>query len=144
MYNKKYYPCPTDRLQEIVRLYISECTIEGINWDVAFVQMCHETGFLTYTGDVDPSQNNFAGIGTFDGKPGHTFRTVNEGIRAHVQHLKAYASRTPLSTLCVDPRYKVVQGIKDFFGKCKSLKDLTGKWAADKQYHERILPNYRG
>lgn len=136
--NKKYYPCPNERLQEFARLYISECKIEGVNHDVAFAQMCHETGFLTFTGDVDPSQNNFAGIGTFDGKPGHTFRTVNEGIRAHVQHLKGYGSREPLSTLMVDPRYKTLQGLSKVFGQCKTLQDLTGKWATDKNYHEKI------
>ena len=40
---------PDAKYEKVMRLaeyYISECNIEGINSDVAFIQMCLETGFL--------------------------------------------------------------------------------------------------
>lgn len=121
----------------LAKIYLRESRIEGINWDVAFIQMCHETGFLTFLGDVEPAQFNFAGIGTFDGKKGHAFSSIKEGVRAHIQHLKAYSSTKPLQNECVDPRYELVKNSPNF-GNAKTLADLTGKWATDPLYDQKI------
>ena len=68
-----------------------------------------ETGWLQFGGDVKASQYNFAGIGaTGGGKPGHSFGSIRTGIRAHVQHLKAYANKEALQNTCVDPRFSYV------------------------------------
>jgi hypothetical protein len=63
-----------------------------IRWDVAFFQMMLETGNLTFKGDVQSSQNNFAGMGaTGNHVPGESFPNVATGVKAHLQHLLMYA-----------------------------------------------------
>ncbi len=118
----------------IVRTYIWECAYEGVNHDVAFVQMCHETNFLRFGGDVSADQNNFCGLGTIGNSVvGHCFPDIKTGIRAHVQHLKAYASIKPLVNRCVDPRFALV-----IRGSAKDIFDLTGKWATDSNYGKSL------
>lgn len=54
-------------------------------------------------------QNNFCGMGvTGKGMKGNSFDTPLLGIRAQVQHLKAYASVEGLKNACIDPRFKYV------------------------------------
>lgn len=63
-----------------------------LRWDYGFFQMLVETGFLTFTGDVKPEQNNFAGLGTTGGGvKGETFKDVSSGVRAHLEHLAMYS-----------------------------------------------------
>ena len=95
---------------DFVDFTIKEAKIEGVNHDILFAQMMHETGYLKFGGDVKPEQNNFAGIGaTGNGNPGNSFPSVEIGIRAVVQHLKAYASTEPLKQAVVDPRFDYVK-----------------------------------
>lgn len=120
--------------KEIATLYFEEAKLEGINHDVAFSQMCLETGFLKFGGDVDSTQNNFCGLGvTGKGVKGLSFEDERKGIRAHIQHLKAYATTQNLKTEIVDTRFKFVKR-----GSAKRVDDLTGKWAADKSYGKKI------
>lgn len=62
-----------------------------LRWDYAFFQMLLETNTLKYTGDVKITQNNFAGLGaTGRGARGESFKTVSDGVRAHLQHILMY------------------------------------------------------
>lgn len=123
-----------NKSREIATLYFEEAKLEGINHDVAFSQMCLETGFLSFGGDVHPEQNNFCGLGvTGNGVKGLSFEDERKGIRAHIQHLKAYATTKNLNTEIVDTRFKFVKR-----GSAKHVDDLTGKWAADKSYGKKI------
>lgn len=125
---------PRTRMVEIYRAYDSATRVEGVKLSVALAQMLHETNFLLFTGTVRPEQNNFAGIGTLDAAtPGHYFKDYQTGALAHVQHLKAYASTSPLNTPLVDPRFKYVKR-----GISPTLAGLTGRWASDPQYAERL------
>ena len=45
---------------------------------------------------------------TSNGMKGNSFDTPQLGIRAQVQHLKAYASTDALKNACIDPRFKYV------------------------------------
>ncbi|MCD8045498.1 MAG: GBS Bsp-like repeat-containing protein [Clostridiales bacterium] len=91
------------------QMYYDECVVEGVAPAVAFCQAMKETGFLKFGGDVSITQYNFCGLGaTGGGAAGNSFSTVREGIRAHVQHLKAYASTDSLNNTCVDPRFSYV------------------------------------
>ena len=55
------------------------------------------------------TQYNFAGIGTTGGGvPGNSYPDVRTGIRAQIQHLKAYATDEALVKECVDDRYSYV------------------------------------
>ncbi len=121
-------------VEKIVDLYVKEAAIEGVNHDIAYAQMLLETGYLKYGGDVKKEQNNFCGLGaTGDGVPGLTFNSVEEGVRAHIQHLKAYASTDTLQTKKVDDRFGRIRR-----GTATEIKHLTGRWATDPLYHLKL------
>lgn len=123
-----------DLVNEFASVYIEEAKLEGINWDIAFVQMCLETGFLKYGGVVETGQNNFCGLGSFDNKKGASFPTIREGVRAHVQHLKAYSSKEELKGDLLDPRFHLVQR-----GSALNVNELAGKWAEDPKYGTKLI-----
>lgn len=124
------YPFP-----ELVHLYQEEANIEGVNYDIAFCQMCLETEFLRFGGEVKAAQNNFAGLGTLGGAAETAcFATPRLGVRAHIQHLKAYASTEPLVQEVIDPRFHFVTR-----GIAPSVLQLSGRWSDDLQYGNRIL-----
>ena len=93
-------------IEKFCQIYVEEAKAEGIKVEVAFMQAMVETGWLKFGGAVQISQYNFAGIGALDGgAQGATFKTVREGVRAQIQHLKAYANEKPLNNTQVDPRF---------------------------------------
>jgi hypothetical protein len=115
-------------------LYIEEAAAEGVNHDTAFAQMCLETGFLRYGGLVSPDMNNFCGLGAIGPEqPGLVFPDPRTGVRAHIQHLQAYASEGTLKQELVDPRYRYVRR-----GAAPTIHGLTGTWATDKNYSAKI------
>jgi len=124
----------TDFARTLAGLYISEAAFEGVNHDVAFAQMCLETGFLSYGGLVQSEWNNFCGLGAIGPEqPGLIFPDPQTGVRAHIQHLKAYATEEPLNGELVDPRYRFVRK-----GSSPTIEGLAGTWAVDRQYSVKI------
>lgn len=120
---------------EIARLYRDEGLNERINYDIAFAQMCVETDFLRFGGVQKPTQHNFGGLGAVNGAPeGATFSSTRLGVRAHIQHLKAYANLEPLREEVVDPRFHLVAR-----GVAPALEDLEGRWSATSHYSDRVL-----
>jgi hypothetical protein len=120
--------------RSLAKFYIEEAAVEGVNHDIAFVQMCHETGFLRYGALVKPEWNNFCGLGAIGpNQPGEIFPDPRTGVRAHIQHLQAYASVGPLKQALVDPRYRYVKR-----GSSPAIDGLAGTWAADKKYGEKL------
>ena len=98
-------------LEALAQMYLIEGATEDVRGDVAFAQSLHETGFFRFGGIVQPGQNNFAGIGALNGNAAGqaaTFPNALTGVRAQIQHLKAYASTEPLKNPCVDPRFGLV------------------------------------
>ncbi|MCL2209148.1 MAG: glucosaminidase domain-containing protein [Treponema sp.] len=125
---------PEVYIQMLSRIYIEEASHEGVNHDVAFAQMCLETGFLKFGGLVQPEWNNFCGLGAIGPEqPGLVFPDPQTGVRAHIQHLKAYATSEPLNMPLVDPRYRYVR-----LGSSPAIEGLAGTWAADKMYAIKI------
>ena len=125
------------KAKKIAKLYITECQTEGINSDIAFVQMCLETNYLRYGNLVTKDKNNFCGLGAIDkNNPGLKFKSMKEGVRAHIQHLHAYGTTEdiPLKNELVDPRYKFVKPR----GKATDIFGLAGTWAADKEYGAKL------
>ena len=99
-----------ESLEAFCTMYYEEARAEGVRPEVAFAQTMKETGFLQYGGDADISQFNFAGLGTTGGGvPGNSYPDVRTGIRAQIQHLKAYATADPLIQECDDDRYEYVK-----------------------------------
>ncbi len=120
--------------RQLTQLYLEESRAEGVNHDIAFGQMCLETGYLKYTGDVSREQFNYCGLGaTGNSEPGLFFTNPQEGVRAHIQHLKAYGSTDSLNNLLVDSRFRFVKR-----GSVQNITGLTGNWAGDPQYHHKI------
>jgi hypothetical protein len=119
---------------DLARFYVEEAAAEGVNHDLAFSQMCLETGFLRFGGLVTPDMNNFCGLGAVSlSQTGERFPDPRTGVRAHIQHLKAYATAEPLKQPLVDPRYRWVRA-----GSAPLIKGLTGTWAADQEYDRKI------
>ena len=120
---------------DLPSIYREEAAIEGVNYDIAFCQMCLETGFLHFGGDVQSAQNNFGGIGAIGkGVRGDSFSDRRIGVRAQIQHLKAYASNQPLMQPLVDPRFSLVKR-----GTAPLLGQLSGRWAEDINYDKKIM-----
>ena len=108
--SKTYASKGATDIEAFCEIYYEESQAEGIRAEVAFCQAMKETGWLQFGGDVKVSQCNFAGIGaTGEGISGASFKDVRTGVRAQIQHLKAYANTLPLNNACVDPRFKYVK-----------------------------------
>jgi hypothetical protein len=135
------------RFRDIARYYKLHGEALRIRWDYAFYQMLLETNYLSYKtgsgrwGDVDPKQNNFAGLGTTGGGvPGDSFPDVSSGVLAQMQHLIAYSGERVAKPLA--PRTREKQD--DIIELSRALRrpvrfdDLTNRWAADRKYAASI------
>ena len=110
---------------DFCKILYEEAQSEGVSPEVLYGQVMKETGYLKFGNLVQPNQCNFGGLGaTGPGNPGYTFGSVREGLRAQVQHLKAYGSTEPLINPCIDARFKYVSR-----GCAPRIVDLNGKWA---------------
>lgn len=138
-----YYFCQMNPEADIIHIinfafyYIQEAGEEGINSDVAFAQMCLETGYLRFGNLVQPEFHNYCGLGAMDAEhPGEVFETERLGVRAHIQHLHAYATHEDelLNNELIDPRYSWVHKTK----YTEDIEGLTGTWATDPRYAQKI------
>lgn len=124
-------------IDDFVNIVYEEATDEDIRPEVVFAQICKETRYLEFGGDVEASQCNFAGLGaTSSGEDGEAFSNVRQGVRAQVQHLKAYANTEPLVHSKVDPRFHLVKRGSAKYVEWLGIKENpngTG-WASDKNY----------
>ena len=92
---------------------------------------------------VSIEDKNFAGMGATDSAENRNvakFKTVREGVRAQVQHLKAYASTQPLKNAVVDPRFNLVTRGSAQYVEYLSIPNNPNKkgWASDKDYAVKI------
>ncbi len=135
------------RFNDIATWYKTHGDKWRVRWDYAFYQMIIETNYLSYRtgggswGDVNPKQNNFAGIGTTGGGvPGDGYKDVSTGVLAQIQHLVAYSGERMDSP--VAPRTQLRQD--DIIAVSARLKrhvtfgDLAGRWAVDRRYARSI------
>ena len=128
-------------IDAFAQIVVEEAQAEGVKAEIVFCQAMKETGWLRFGGSVKPDQCNFAGLGATGGSvSGAVFPDVRTGIRAQVQHLKAYASTDPLVNKCVDPRFSYVKR-----GSATTLASLNGKWAVPgNHYGEDIFEMFNG
>jgi len=129
-------------IKKFCELYMAECGAEGVKAEVAFVQAMKETNFLRFGGDVRIHQFNFAGLGaTGGGVAGASFPDVKTGIRAQVQHLKAYACTDDLVKGCVDGRFNLVKrGCAPYIEWLGINENPSGNgWATDPGYGYNIV-----
>lgn len=123
-----------------------EAIAEGINPEVVFAQSMLETAWLSFGGDVKIQQFNFAGLAaTGNGAQGNGFPDVRTGLRAQVQHLRAYADpHATVSSLAyplVDQRFGyVAKGsapIVEYLGIQENPQHRG--WATAKNYGFHII-----
>lgn len=144
-YDGKYDGClakgGASTINQFAQIVYEEAIAEGVKPEVVFTQCMKETAFLKYGGEVNPNQYNFAGIGATDSVHGATFENVRMGIRAQVQHLKAYGSLDKLINQCVDPRFNLVsRGSAKYVEWLGKKENPTGSgWATSKNYGHDIV-----
>jgi len=142
-YIKAKNPTVAQSVIDMLPYYISEGKAEGVRGDIAFAQSCLETGNFKFENTaVTLAQNNFCGMGvTSKGKTGNSFDTPQLGIRAQIQHLKAYASTEALVNSCIDPRYRyVTKGSAEYVEWLGQKENPNGKgWATGKGYGDKII-----
>lgn len=125
---------PYCTVEELAEIFLEEGKAEGVRGDVAWAQSLHETGYFKFGGIVLPDQNNYGGIGALNGNSqgqAATFPDPRTGVRAQIQHLKAYASTEALVNACVDPRFSLVtRGVASFVEWLGASDNPKGKgWA---------------
>ena len=124
------------------KIILEEANAEGIKAEVVFCQVMKETGWLQFGGDVSIEQFNFAGLGaTGGGEKGNSFKDVRTGIRAQVQHLKAYASTEKLNNKCVDQRFDYVERNSAPYVEWLGIPDNPsgGGWATSAGYGKDLV-----
>ena len=128
------------RFSGVATAYMRHGEELGLRWDYAFFQMILETGSLAYQrgngkpGDVKPNQNNFAGLGaTGGGEPGETFKSIDDGVKAHLQHLQMYTGERVENAVAERTRkvqeWGVLTSWQKGFKRPITYADVAGKWA---------------
>jgi len=126
--------------RRIAPIYIKYGELFDLRADIAWAMMCHETGFLEYTGDVSADQKNFCGMGAVGGGvPGNSFETEELGIIAHYAHLAWYYYPSHINMYCsltYDPRHGDTH--YRYTGDL-TLGFLNGSWAPGATYTDKII-----
>jgi len=120
---------PREQIMVLVDEYINEAHREGVNHDIAIAQMCYATGFLSNRQLL--STYNYAGLNTSVGisvRHGNRHTILQEGVWAHIQHLKGYASWQRPRRDIVDRRYELL--VRDgILGNVTTLEGLFSVWS---------------
>jgi Mannosyl-glycoprotein endo-beta-N-acetylglucosaminidase len=140
-------PCLTVSIEQLTADFVWEGNVENVRGDLAFAQSIIETGWFRYGGQVQCEQNNYGGLRATDGgAQGASFPDADTGVRAQIQHLRAYADSSattctvpPLHTPCVDPRFDLVSPK----GKAPTWNQMgNGNWATDPNYASKVINLY--
>ena len=89
---------------------------------------------------IDPVQFRRSGNNRRWSQRKSHFRDVRTGIRAQVQHLKAYASTDSLNQECVDERFDYVTRETAPYVEWLGIQEnpYGGGWAAGKDYGSKL------
>lgn len=139
-----------ETIEEFCRIILEEASLEGVRAEVVYEQSMLETGWLQFQGDAQAQQYNFAGLGTTGGGvQGNSYPDVRTGIRAQVQHLKAYACTEDLNENCVDTRFDMVRRGSAPYVEWLGIQENPngGGWASGANYGSklrRLLADLKG
>ena len=128
-----------DYVLELERL----CYLIGFDFGLLFSQFCHESDDAS--SPIFLARGNGIGLGVTDGgDDGIAFQNGTDAARAHVIHMSEYIgvgwakAEDKLSPyLHLDPRLDEISRA-GWAGTVRTLNDLTGKWATDPRYGEKI------
>jgi hypothetical protein len=135
--NKTGKPTPK-QFENFYQIVIEEANSRRLNSDIIAMMFGHETNWLTFTGDVDSKQNNFAGLGAVgNGAKGESFADVRRGVQAAINHFYYYVhskdfgqgQKAERTLMLIKSKHKI---------NAKSIKDFTGVWATDPAYANSI------
>jgi len=119
-------------IEDVVKTYFAEAKFERVNHDIAIAQMLYATDYL--------NNEQLKATCNYSGLLNVSFNNPLIGIRAHIQHLKFYATGALVDNRRnVDPRYPVLRA-NQYLGTVSTLEDLCRKWSENTWY----LPNLRG
>jgi hypothetical protein len=128
----------------LATMFVEEGAREGVRGDLAFAQSIVETGYFGFSPSVPPDYHNYSGLGaTGGGVKGAGFPDARTGVRAQIQHLRAYAdpslrSAADLKAPLVDPRFKYLVPNERTVPCWEQFG--SGVWAADPTgYGPRVI-----
>lgn len=127
-------------VDQLAQMFLDEGAAEGVAGDFAFVQAMLETGWLRFSARMPRHNNNFSGLGAVDrGNSSAAFPSARIGVRAQIQHLRAYADATvnptELAHPLVDHRFRYVpKGRAPGWGNFGS-----GVWASSPRYGSDVM-----
>lgn len=135
---------PVGSIEDIIESYLRVGEEEGVAGDIAFAQAILETGGFR---SGHAGKWNFAGIGAYDScSPvcSFSFPSLDEGVRAHIHLLRAYADPgVTTAQLASTPNPQVAPERVGVRGCCQRWTQLTGVWATDPNYDRKVLGIYR-
>ena len=131
----------TDVFIGLADLYWALTPKAGVDPVVAYCQSAKETGYGKFGGVIDASYHNPCGIktseggGNYDPRAHQRFRTWEDGVSAHIDHLALYAGAPGYPKKgTLDPRH-----FPYLLGTAKTVEQLGGKWAPSATYGEDIV-----
>jgi N-acetylmuramoyl-L-alanine amidase len=128
----------------------------GILVELFVSQIIVETGYMNFGGVLDASFHNTCGLKTTKGGSNYSanahmrFKSWEEGINAHADHLALYAGAkgfprySPNCASHPNENYKSNGTTLDprhfpyLYGKCKTVESLEGNWATSKGYANKL------
>lgn len=137
---------------ELLPLFWRAAINNGIRPEILYSQALVETGYFNFGGVLNASFHNTCGLkttkggGDYEANAHMKFKTWEEGIQAHADHLGLYAgakncpkyspntknysnSKYKSNGTTLDPRHFTY-----LYGKCPTVEGLSGTWATDKKY----------
>lgn len=128
-------------VKQLAQLFLEEGAAEGVRGDIAFAQAIFETGYFQFSATVPPDLHNYAGIGAPSSPV--RFPDARTGVRAQIQHLRAYADPTVDETgtagSLVDPRFSLVNPK----GQARTVEELSGRWSGGADYGQKVVAVYQ-
>ncbi|MFN8035546.1 MAG: glucosaminidase domain-containing protein [Acidimicrobiia bacterium] len=133
----------TVSVDQLAQLFVDEGYRYNVRGDIAFAQSVLETGYFEFpdSGQVRPTDNNFAGIGACNScNGGYKWADARTGVRAQVQHLRNYADATSKASALPDPPILPNFDTFKYKGAAPNWEDLNGKWAVPgTTYGQKII-----
>lgn len=141
---------------ELLPIFWKAAEKNGIKVEILYCQALLETGYFNFGGVINAYYHNTCGLKITKGggdkvASAHMkFKTWEEGIQAHADHLALYAGApkfpkySPNCASHLNEKYKANGTTQDprhftyLYGCCKTVEGLSGTWATTKKYADDL------
>lgn len=141
---------------ELLPLFWRAAINNGIRPEILYSQALVETGYFNFGGVLNASFHNTCGLkttkggGDYEANAHMKFKSWEDGIQAHADHLGLYAGAkncpkySPNTKNYENVKYKANGTTLDprhftyLYGKCTTVEGLSGTWATDKNYAKTL------